>query len=202
MKNSNRNLNKVIFILSCLAWGILVVAVLIGYFQPNSKQKIENEIQPKIIEKKEVYYSEPQNSNSENNEIIVEDIPFFEINDTDRYIIECIIAGESKGESLKGKKLVAQCMMNAMIRNNWDAETVRIQYQYAGWDPDLEITNPEIWKEIEFAVSEVFDKGNFETYEPILYFYAPKYSSGSWHENNLKYVLTEGGHKFFKLKDE
>ena len=202
MKNSNQNLNKTIFILSCLLWGFLVVTILIGYFQSNTKEKIENETQPKIIEKKDVYYSELQNSNSEKNEVIIEDIPFFEISDTDRYIIECVVAGESKGESLRGKKLVAQCIMNAMIRNNWDAETVRIQYQYAGWEPELKNKNPEVWAEVELAVSEVFDEGNLETYESILYFYAPAYSSGSWHENNLEYVLTEGGHKFFKLPGE
>lgn len=35
-----------------------------------------------------------------------------------------------------------------------------------------------------------------------MFFYAPKYSAGTWHESspNLEYVCTIGGHKFFKLK--
>lgn len=201
-----------LFIYAVILWAI-VVAFILAYMNrdaQNTTDTISASYEfnsPNVEEMTEV---EAENEIEINSQVKteaepvveLEPTPFFEITNSDRYIIECVVAGESKGESLRGKKLVAQCIMNAMIRNDWDAETVRIQYKYAGWDSELENSNPELWEEIEFAVSEVFDKGNLETYEPILYFYAPKWSSGSWHENNLEYVLTEGGHKFFKLKGE
>ena len=208
MKKSNS------FIYVVILWAIVVACVLVymnsgmpkatgtisasyEFDSPNAEEMIEVE-----SEDEDEFQIETENEIKTEPTTEPETTSFFKITDCDRYTIECIVAGESKGESIRGKKLVAQCIMNAMIRNNWDAETVRVQYQYAGWDSELENTNPELWAEVEFAVSEVFDKGNLETYESILYFYAPKWSSGSWHENNLEYVLTEGGHKFFKLRGE
>lgn len=210
MKKSNP------FIYVVILWALVVAFVLVymnrdmpkatgtisasyEFNSPNVEEKIADESE----DEDEIEF-QIETENEIKTELITEPetASFFEITDSDRYIIECVVAGESKGESIRGKKLVAQCIMNAMIRNSWDAETVRVQYQYAGWDSELKNTNPELWGEVEFAVSEVFDEGNLETYEPILYFYAPAYSSGSWHENNLEYVLTEGGHKFFKLKGE
>lgn len=197
MKNYKRNWYKIGFILSCIVWGLFVAGVLVHFFKPNETNEPENQnLEIEAFEEDVIYYSPAETY------AVADPIPFFEISDADRYTIECIVAGEAKGESFVGMKLVAQCIMNAMIRNDWDAETVRVEYQYSGWDPDLENSNSDVWTQIELAVSEVFDEGNLETYEPILYFYAPAYSSGSWHENNLEYVLTEGGHRFFKLKGE
>ena len=191
MKSKNEFDFSLTFSYACIAWAIFVLmVVLIQLSTPIPEIEIKNDYQEMEtvteVQIEPVFFkSKPE--------------PYFSISETDRYIIECVVAGEAKGESFKGMKLVAQCILNAMSLNSWDAETVRIEYQYGGWDSELENTNPEIWKQIELAVSEVFDFGIFETEEPILYFYAPKYSSGSWHENNLIYVLTEGGHKFFKL---
>lgn len=192
-----KNWYKINFILSCILWGLVVVCVVIYILKPNEESNIENEnTQVETIEEKAVHYSVAESYAT------IEFVPFYEISESNRYIVECVVAGESKGESFKGKKLVAQCIMNAMIRNNWDAETVRVQYQYAGWEPELENNNPEIWAEVELAVSEVFDKGNLETYEPILYFYNPDKGYSKFHEEDLTYVLSEGEHKFFKLKGE
>ena len=195
--NKKRNWYKISFNLACIIWFVFVFIVLFFYFKPNKNINIKKDLETETIEQKMLFESQIKSFNNIEEEFNY--IPFFEISKSDRYIIECIVAGEAKGESFRGMKLVAQCIMNAMDINNWDAETVRIQYKYSGWDPDLENSNPDVWAQIELAVSEVFDKGNLDTNEPILYFYAPQYSSGTWHENNLEYVLTEGGHKFFKL---
>lgn len=188
--NKKRNWYKISFILACIIWFVFVIAILFFYFKPTTTDNSKT----KTLEKTSIYFTQIEEPKSNSDEV-----SFYNISEKDRYIIECIVAGEAKGESFKGMKLVAQCIMNAMMINNWDAETVRIQYKYSGWDPQLENENLKIWEQIELAVSDVFDNGNLETQEPILYFYAPQYSSGTWHENNLEYVLTEGGHKFFKL---
>lgn len=100
-----------------------------------------------------------------------------------------MVMGEANGESYDGKILVAQCIYNACVKDDLQPSQVREQYQYSGWNE-----NPS--KDVQEVVTAVFDYGYQLTDEPILYFYAPKYSSGGFHETQ-RYVLTEGGHKFF-----
>ena len=97
--------------------------------------------------------------------------------------------GEAKGESYEGKALVAQCILNACLREDIQPSEVRIEYKYAGW-------NEAPSDEVKEVVSAVFDDGYQVTSEPILYFYAPKVCNSAWHETQ-RYVITEGGHKFF-----
>ena len=144
----------------------------------------ENEIQ--ILNLTMVEYSHP---------------PFFNLTETDRKTIQCIVAGEAKGESMEGKMAVAQCILNGMVKSGWSAERVRIEYQYSGWDDVLENVNPEAWAEVVEAVSCVFDDGELISDKPILYFYAPDITSSSWHES-LNHAITIEGHKFFYLDED
>ena len=121
----------------------------------------ENEIQ--ILNLTMVEYSNP---------------PFFNLTEADRKTIQYIVAGEAKGEPMEGKMAVAQCILHGMVKSGWSAERVRIEYQYSGWDDELENANPEAWAEVVEAVSRVFDDGELISDKPILYFYAPKYSDG------------------------
>ena len=144
----------------------------------------ENEIQ--ILNLTMVEYSRP---------------PFFNLTEADRKTIQYIVAGEAKGEPMEGKMAVAQCILNGMVKSNWTAEKVRIEYQYSGWDDELEKSNPETWAEVVEAVSRVFDDGELISDKPILYFYAPEYSSGKWHET-LEFSFELSGHRFFYLKED
>ena len=144
----------------------------------------ENEIQ--ILNLTMVEYSRP---------------PFFNLTEADRKTIQYIVAGEAKGEPMEGKMAVAQCILNGMVKSNWTAEKVRIEYQYSGWDDELEKSNPEAWAEVVEAVSRVFDDGELISDKPILYFYAPEYSSGKWHET-LEFSFELSGHRFFYLKED
>ena len=145
---------------------------------------IENEIQ--ILDLAMVEYSRPR---------------FFNLNDAERKTIQYIVAGEAKGEPMEGKMAVAQCILNGMIKSNWSAERVRIEYKYSGWDDELEKSNPKAWAEVVEAVSRVFDDGELISDKPILYFYAPKRVSSSWHES-LNHAVTIGGHRFFYLDED
>ena len=144
----------------------------------------ENEIQ--ILNLTMVEYSRP---------------PFFNLTEAERKTIQYIVAGETKGESMEGKMAVAQCILNGMVKSNWSAERVRIEYKYSGWDDELENANPEAWAEVVEAVSRVFDDGELISDKPILYFYAPNVVSSSWHES-LNHAVTIGGHKFFYLDED
>ena len=118
----------------------------------------------------------------------------FKLSDQERHVVESIVMGEAEGESYTGKLLVAQCILNATLKEGLPPSQIRVEYKYSGWNenPDDDVKN---------AVSEIFDYGYKVVDEEILYFYAPKYVDSTWHES-LKHVITEGGHKFFTLWEE
>ena len=126
---------------------------------------------------------------------------FFNLTEADRKTIQYIVAGEAKGEPMEGKMAVAQCILNGMVKSGWSAERVRIEYQYSGWDDELENANPEAWAEVVEAVSRVFDDGELVSDKPILYFYAPKHSDGKWHKT-LEFAFEISGHRFFYLDED
>ena len=128
---------------------------------------------------------------------VVEFEPYYSITDDDRYVIERIVAGEAGHEPLLGKMAVAQCILNAMEQDNLAASGVRETYQYSGWmKENFPINYPEDWAEVQQAVWCVFDNGEKVTEENILWFYAPKYSSGSWHRTQ-KFVVEISNHRFY-----
>lgn len=122
-------------------------------------------------------------------EMVIESKPHFELSDYERKIVECIVMGEARGESYDGKVLVAQCIINACVKDSIQPSEVRTKYQYSGW-------HDEPSDEVKEAVSAVFDDGYKITTENILWFYAPDLCKSTWHETQ-RYVLTEGCHKFF-----
>lgn len=120
----------------------------------------------------------------------VEAEPVFFLSDYERWVAECMVMGESGSESYEGQVLVAQCILNACLKDRILPSQVRVRYKYSGW-------NEYPTESVKQAVSAVFDDGYQITNEPILYFYAPKYSAGRFHETQC-HVITVGGHKFFK----
>ena len=155
-------------------------------FAGNWNEDFYNENEIEILNLAMVEYSHP---------------PFFNLTEADRKTIQYIVAGEAKGEPTEGKMAVAQCILHGMAKSGWSAERVRIEYQYSGWDDELENVNPEAWAEVVEAVSCVFDDGKLISDKPILYFYAPDITSSSWHES-LNHAVTIEGHKFFYLDED
>lgn len=144
------------------------------------------------------------------------------LTDSERHVVESIVAGESGNQPFDGKKLVAQCIYNAMLRDNMSPSQVRKQYSYDGYK-DIDEFEKECLKaygntnaadECRQAVKEIFDNYSMPTDDFVLFFYAPAHSKGTWHENAktlkpITYVNEDGsttnyigGHKFFALKDE
>ena len=144
------------------------------------------------------------------------------LTDSERHIVESIVAGESGNQPFDGKKLVAQSIYNAMLRDNISPSQVRKQYSYSGYK-DIDEFEKECLKaygntnaadECRQAVKEIFDNYSMPTDDFVLFFYAPAHSKGTWHENAktlkpITYVNENGsttnyigGHKFFALKDE
>lgn len=144
------------------------------------------------------------------------------LTDSERHVVESIVAGESGNQPFVGKKLVAQAVYNGMLRDNMSPSQVRKQYSYDGYK-DIDEFEKECLKaygntnaadECRQAVKEIFDDYSMPTDDFVLFFYAPAHSKGTWHENAktlkpITYVNEDGsttnyigGHKFFALKDE
>lgn len=119
----------------------------------------------------------------------VESTSCFYLSDYERSVVECVVMGEAGGETYEGQILVAQCLLNACLKDNLQPSKARTQYGYNGWN-----NNPS--KSVKRAVSDVFDKGHKATDEPILYFYSTKYTTSSWHESQ-RFVCEVGDHRFF-----
>lgn len=177
-----------------------------------------------------VQYSEGQNSESQTSEPEHTELKtstyryayLIHLTDSERHVVESIVAGESGNQPFDGKKLVAQSIYNAMLRDNISPSQVRKQYSYSGYK-DIDEFEKECLKaygntnaadECRQAVKEIFDNCSMPTDDFVLFFYAPAHSKGTWHENAktlkpITYVNEDGsttnyigGHKFFALKDE
>lgn len=144
------------------------------------------------------------------------------LTDSERHVVESIVAGESGNQPFVGKKLVCQAIYNGMLRDNMSPSQVRKQYSYDGYK-DIDEFEKECLKaygntnaadECRQAVKEIFDNYSMPTDDFVLFFYAPAHSKGTWHENAktlkpITYINEDGsttnyigGHKFFALKDE
>lgn len=188
------------FLILVLGFEILTAIFIVDY----RAIEIKSEIKKQDLEKLIGNNSEVINSKNQNQldlYMTEYDKPFYPITEDDRYVIECIVAGEAKGEPTEGKMAVAQCLLNGMVKDGLSASDVRTQYQYSGWDDELQNSNPDCWVEVCEAVSRVFDDGKFVSENPILYFYAPKWVYSRWHES-LNHAVTVGGHKFFYLDED
>lgn len=144
------------------------------------------------------------------------------LTDSERHVVESIVAGESGNQPFDGKKLVAQAVYNGMLRDNMSPSQVRKQYSYDGYK-DIDEFEKECLKaygntnaadECRQAVKEIFNDCSMPTDDFVLFFYAPAHSKGTWHENAktlkpITYVKEDGsatnyigGHKFFALKND
>lgn len=106
-------------------------------------------------------------------------------------LIASVVMNEAGYESYEGQIAVAQCIKNACIRENKPFSSIRGIYGYT--------RSKKPNKSVFSAVYDVFENGATVTDEPILFYYNPDYGYSSFHESQT-YVMTIGGHRFFKLR--
>lgn len=151
--------------------------------KPNkTKQNIKNKIETETYREVDTQAKQP-----------VKNKVIFNLTDYERWVVECMVMGESGGEPYEGQILIAQCILNACLKDDIQPSEVKTTYKYSGWKE-----NPT--KSVKKAVSAVFDLGEKIVDEPILYFYAPLLCKSKWHETQI-FVIEFGGHRFFKEKD-
>ena len=193
MKNKIENY----LIVAVIIWACFILFVIVNHVIPihypqssivETTPKIENE----IVETESNI--EPPVSSPD---------PFYELTEDERYLVESIVAGESGIEPYWGKVGVASCILNACLLEDKRPKEIQTMYGYAGWKPIEEFEsecmeaygNTDLADEVREAVSQVFDKGEVLSNE-ILWFYAPKYSSGKWHQTQ-KFVIEISNHRFY-----
>ena len=187
-----------------IAMTVAVVALCIDSFAEEEATPISSEesLQEQYSDVQEYSTEEIKQEVNEVEEVEEEKVlehieTTFCLSDSDRYIVEQVVMSECGNEPYEGIVAVAQCIYNTAVNKDMSpAEVVQVPGQYASMSSNKANDN------VKKAVSQVFDSEEFYVEEPIMFFYAPKYSSGTWHETspNLEYICTIGGHKFFKLK--
>lgn len=113
----------------------------------------------------------------------------FPLTPYERGVVERIVAGEARGESLEGQMLVAQCILNSCEKDGLQPSQVRIKYKYSGYSEN-------VTESVKQAIVNVFDNGEMIVGEPIQYFYNPTLVTSEFHES-LTFVIQSGSHKFF-----
>jgi spore germination cell wall hydrolase CwlJ-like protein len=116
--------------------------------------------------------------------------PYYALTEYERDLVERVVMAEAGAEPYKGQMAVAQCILNTcQLRQMFPAQVVK-SYKYTKARPDPT-------ESVKQAVSAVFDDGATVFSRDVLYFYAPARTTSSWHESQ-EYVMTIGGHRFFK----
>lgn len=119
-------------------------------------------------------------------------VDYFPLTDSE-YIELCeVVMAESGAECYEGQKAVAQCILNGCLKEGVRPTELFTLYKYTP-------TRKTPTDSVKSAVNAVFKDGEKVTEEEILYFYAPKYAKGTWHETQ-RFVIEIGGHRFFAQK--
>ena len=114
----------------------------------------------------------------------------YELTDAERWVVASVVTAEAGGEPYEGMMAVAQCILQASEDDGLRPTEAVVEYKYTKH-------RPEPTEDALRAVSAVFDEGRVVTAQHIKYFYAPALVYSEWHESQ-DYVLTIGGHRFFK----
>lgn len=128
------------------------------------------------------------------------------LTDSERKLVYDILANEVGSASYRDKLLVAEAFYNGLIYNNCSPKTLAkgqydaIRTTYESFKQDCIRIGVEYYKDIEKAVTEVFDNYNMPYNDDfILFFHSGR---SSWHENAKTIYLVEntGAHKYYALK--
>ena len=127
---------------------------------------------------------------TEQTEASTEPAVFFKLTTEERTLIEQVVSAESRGEPYDGQVAVAQCILNACLKDGIRPAEAIVEYKYTK-------NRVEPTSSVRAAVAAVFDRGEGVTDEPIVYFYNPAIGCGDFHETQI-FVIEIKNHRFFK----
>lgn len=103
------------------------------------------------------------------------------------------VMNEAGAEPYEGMCAVAQCIYNAIERENKPFSSINKMYGYT--------RQKKASESVKQAVFDVFCKGYRVTEKKIICYYNPSLCKSAWHESNV-YVMTIDHHRFFAFKGE
>ena len=172
-----------------------------------------NDVTVYNIKAESVQYDSESNTETENSSQIEAEAEstyryanLVHLTDSERKLVYDILANEVGSASYRDKLLVAEAFYNGLIYNNCSPKTLAkgqydaIRTGYDAFKQDCIRIGVEYYKDIEKAVTEVFDNYNMPYNDDfILFFHSGR---SSWHENAKTIYLVEntGAHKYYALK--
>ena len=165
--------------------------VLFLFFQMLTPvNKTKNEIKPTFVKK----ISESNNCENIPQEEETE-INSYKLTQNEREYIEHIVMCEKWGEDEKNTLGVAQCILNACLRENEGPFEALPKYGYKTYSVTVNDS-------VKNAVHRVFDLGERVTEEYILFYYSPANmpNNYSYFHESQHFVFESGGHRFFSLE--
>lgn len=116
----------------------------------------------------------------------------FRLTESERELVERVVAAEARGEKIKGQMAVAQVIRDRCILNEQSVEeVVTEESQFA------EAYDGEVSSTTEAAVGLVFEGGHNVFEVPVTHFYAQDLIEMPQWTGNLVFVEEIGGHSFF-----
>lgn len=157
--------------------------------QTESQSESKSEENKENVEKSEKQETSEVQKTSEIQEPQVR----YKLTDEERSLIEHIVMSESGNtEPYEGQALIAQCLLDACELDNISPFEAAYLYQYAAGTQEPN-------ESVKTAVSNVFDKGELITPEPVVFYYNPDLTQSRWHESQV-FVIQVGRHRFFKKR--
>lgn len=175
---TNHYITKIILaivIIASFALGWIIAASAAG----TAQEAANNEREKTVDQSTKPAAEEPQ-----------EPAVFYALTPEQRTLIEQVVSAESRGEPYDGQVAVAQCILNACLKDGITPEKAIKKYKYTS-------ARVEPTASVKEAVAAVFDRGEGITEEPIMYFYAPALVNSKWHESQI-FVIEIANHRFFK----
>jgi len=119
----------------------------------------------------------------------------YALTDYEREFVERIVMCEAGGEGPKGQMMVAQCILEGMLRYQYTIDEYVVNYKvhYTSYS--------NVTDEVRESVSRVFDDGERVVNERADLWYNPAITPSEWHEEQ-QYVTTVGSHRFFWMQDD
>lgn len=117
-----------------------------------------------------------------------------QLSESDRALAERLVQGESGGQDVLAAALVAQAIRDAMVVKGYTS----ISQLISGMGYTDRTDRQPNGATLE-AVHRVFDLGESAVRHRVIYFYAPKLTSSSFHESQL-FLIEYGGHRFFDMR--
>ena len=119
----------------------------------------------------------------------------YELTDYERMTVERIVMCEAGGEGERGQMMVAQCILEGLLRYDYSIEEYIRNYKV------MLTSYSNVTDEVRTSVSRVFDDGERVIEERADLWYNPAITASEWHEAQ-EYVITIGSHRFFWMIDD